>query len=143
MNSLQVAKYLESKKDYLFPNDKYSAEEVEAALMAAPNHISTKLDEISFKNPRIAKLLAVFPGQIGIDRFYLGDIGMGILKYCTFGGVGILWIADICSAKKRCKRKNCIKLMEWLQKVPQEVAVDDGFDLDFMFGSEAPDDGKA
>ncbi len=42
-----------------------------------------------------ALLLAIFLGHMGIDRFYLGYVGMGVLKFLTYGGFGILWLVDI------------------------------------------------
>ena len=56
----------------------------------------------SKKDPGLILVLAVILGGSGIDRFMLGDTGMGILKLFTLGGCGVLWLIDIFSAKSRC-----------------------------------------
>ena len=43
----------------------------------------------------IALVLSVIVGTLGVDRFYLGKIGTGILKLVTFGGLGIWWLIDL------------------------------------------------
>jgi hypothetical protein len=43
----------------------------------------------------IALLLSVLVGSFGVDRMYLGQIGLGIIKLVTCGGFGIWWIIDI------------------------------------------------
>lgn len=53
-------------------------------------------------------LLAV----IGWDRFWLGQIGLGILKYITAGGCGIWWLIDIFTAGTRCDDYNRQKAQE-------------------------------
>ena len=49
----------------------------------------------SAKNWRTAFLLSVFLGVVGADRFYVGRIGLGILKLLTLGGYFVWWVVDI------------------------------------------------
>lgn len=58
------------------------------------------------KRKTVALIISIFLGEIGIDRFYLGYIGLGILKLITVGGFGIWWLIDvilIASGKMRTK----------------------------------------
>jgi hypothetical protein len=43
----------------------------------------------------IALLFSIFLGYFGIDRFYMGQVGMGIGKLLTGGGCGVWWLIDI------------------------------------------------
>lgn len=72
-------------------------------------HIKSKLEKMDdgkllmlqateFRNPTIILVIAIL---LGWDRFFLDDIGLGILKILTCQGLGIWWIIDIISAKKR------------------------------------------
>lgn len=56
-------------------------------------------------------LISIFLGEIGVDRFMLGDVGMGILKLLTLGVCGILTIVDWFTITKRTKELNFNNIM--------------------------------
>lgn len=61
-----------------------------------------RLSSNSYKDPNIIFLGAWF----GFDRFMLNQIGLGILKLITLGGLGIWTIIDIINAKKNAYKYN-------------------------------------
>lgn len=61
----------------------------------------------NLKNPQTALILSIFLGGFGVDRFYIGDTMLGILKlffsWITFG----LWtIIDMFLIQKACRKNN-------------------------------------
>lgn len=55
----------------------------------------TTSDQESEKSFVLTWLFAWFLGFFGVDRFYLGKVGTGILKLLTLAGFGIWWLVDV------------------------------------------------
>ena len=64
------------------------------------------------KDPIVVLLISIFLGQFGIDRFYIGDTTMGVLKLITCGGCGIWTIIDWFMIMGNTKNKNYNKINE-------------------------------
>ena len=51
--------------------------------------------ETSDKDWMTTLLLSILLGCLGVDRFYTGHMGLGVLKLLTGGGCGIWWLIDL------------------------------------------------
>lgn len=69
------------------------------------------LTTIEYKDPTTILLVSIFLGYLGIDRFMIGDTGMGILKLLTVGCCGILTIIDWFTISKKTKDLNFNNVM--------------------------------
>ena len=70
---------------------------------------------VELKDPTMMLIISIFLGYLGIDRFMLGDIPMGILKLLTGGLCGILAIIDWILIMDKTKDKNFQEFCSVLQ----------------------------
>ena len=68
------------------------------------SHASLFMSQLT--DPTISIILSILTGHLGIDRLYVGDIGLGILKLFTCGGLGVWWLIDIFIIMDRTKAVN-------------------------------------
>ena len=68
------------------------------------------LQTCDFKDPTVILIISVFLGSLGIDRFLIGDVGLGVGKLVTLGGCGIWCIIDWFLIMDATKRKNLEQL---------------------------------
>lgn len=52
------------------------------------------IQTIPFKDPTTLLIVSLFIGGLGVDRFMLGQTGLGVAKLLTCGGMGIWTIID-------------------------------------------------
>lgn len=63
------------------------------------------------KDPTISLVLSILLGGYGIDRIYIGEEGLGILKLLTCGGLGVWWLIDLFLIMERTRENNLNQLM--------------------------------
>ncbi len=69
------------------------------------------LSVAGFKNPTTALLISIFFGGLALDRFYIGDTTLGILKLTTCGGFGLWAFVDLFLIMHATRAKNSEKLL--------------------------------
>lgn len=100
---------------YIMTNMKFFPEEkimyLKEKLAAMDDSKFGIISTVELKDPTTLLIISIFLGTLGVDRFMLGDIGMGVLKLLTAGLCGILTIIDWFTIMKRTKDLNFNKLM--------------------------------
>ena len=94
-------------------NSKFAEEDlpsIKRTLESVDDDRFEELMSLDFKSPTTTLILDFFLGSLGIDRFDLGDTGMGVVKLLTCGIFGIGTLIDLFTAKKRTSKANKIKL---------------------------------
>ena len=103
---------------YIMANQKYFPAEkmmyLREKLLSADDNKMALLSTVDMKDPTTVLLISIFLGSLGIDRFMIGDVGMGVLKLLTGGCCGILTIIDWFIMSKKTKELNFNKIMTLL-----------------------------
>ena len=68
------------------------------------------IQTLQFKDPTTSLIVSLLGGPLGIDRFIIGDTGLGIAKLLTCGGLGIWTIVDWFMIMGATREKNMEKL---------------------------------
>ena len=107
---------------FIMQNNKYlPAEKIpfirEQLIRLAPQQWNL-VNSIQFKDPTLALILSIFLGSLGVDRFFIGDIGLGVGKLLTGGGLGIWTIIDWFLIMGATREKNLEQLQRYISGYP-------------------------
>jgi TM2 domain-containing membrane protein YozV len=72
------------------------------------------LSTAQFKDPTTTLIVSILGGTFGIDRFIIGDTGLGVGKLLTCGGLGFWAIIDWFMIQKATREKNMQKIQQFL-----------------------------
>lgn len=99
---------------YLLANAKFfQAESIPLVRSLLENADESKfyhLQALGLKDPTTLLIVSLFAGNLGIDRFMLGETGLGVAKLLTCGGLGIWTIIDWFTVMDRTREMNMQKL---------------------------------
>ncbi len=106
---------------WLFMNKKYFTNQalmiLEDRLKGLSEDDFMRLAFTEYKDPTVSLIVSILVGGLGIDRFIIGDIGLGIGKLLTAGGLGVWWLVDIFCIEKATKNKNLEELDLFLSTI--------------------------
>ena len=108
MDEQKVEMYIMTNQKF-FPAEKIML--LKEKLMAADETKFTMISAVEMKDPTTLLLISIFLGSLGVDRFMLGDTGMGVLKLLTVGVCGILTVIDWFTVSNKTKELNFQNLM--------------------------------
>ena len=107
----------EKINQFIMVNGKYfpemMIEDVKKKLESLDESKESMLMATEWKNPTVAFLFAFFLGGLGVDRFWLGETGLGIVKIITCAGAGIWGLIDLFTVGKRTREYNYKKFMTY------------------------------
>lgn len=75
---------------------------------------SPQLLAANLKDPTTMLIVSLIGGHFGIDRFMLGEVGLGVAKLLTCGGLGIWTIVDWFLVMGRTREINMQRLQQVL-----------------------------
>lgn len=83
---------------FIMTNGKYFSDEkisfIRTRLLEQDDSRWVPISSLQFKSPIVALVLSIFLGCYGIDRFYIGHIGLGVAKLLTCSGIVFWYFLD-------------------------------------------------
>jgi len=83
-------------------------------LLALDDSKWVMLSTLQLKDPTTSLIVSILAGAFGIDRFIIGDTGLGIGKLLTCGGLGIWTIVDWFLIQGATREKNMQSIQQFL-----------------------------
>ncbi len=94
--------------------ESHQVAQIRDRLLALDDSKWSLIQTLQFKDPTTSLIISLLGGSLGIDRFMIGDTGLGVGKLLTCGGLGIWAIIDWFMIMDATREKNMIKLQQAL-----------------------------
>lgn len=94
----------------LFPENKLMV--LKDKLERLPDDRFYSLQTAKAHDPLLMFIVSFSLGIFGIDRFMLGQVGLGILKFITLGGLGLWYLIDLFLVMEATRTENFERIMD-------------------------------
>ncbi len=108
MEASKIDMYMSANQDK-FPSDKIML--IRDQLEKLDDNKFGYIQSIDIKNPTTLLIVSIFLGGLGVDRFMLGQSGLGVAKLLTCGGLGVWALVDLFLIMGKTKELNYQKIM--------------------------------
>jgi TM2 domain-containing membrane protein YozV len=111
MDARKVDMFIMSNAKYF---QSYQLNAIRDRLIAMDDSKWVMISTIQLKDPTTSLIVSILVGTLGIDRFIIGDTGLGFGKLLTCGGLGIWTVIDWFMIQNATKEKNMQKIQQLL-----------------------------
>jgi TM2 domain-containing membrane protein YozV len=111
MESQKVDMFIMSNSKYF---ESHHLMQIREQLLALDDSKWSFIQTLQFQDPTTMLIVSILAGGLGIDRFMIGDTGLGVGKLLTCGGFGIWALVDLFLIMGATKDKNINKLQQVL-----------------------------
>jgi len=111
MESQKVDMFIMTGSKYF---EGYQLSAIRERLLSLDDSKWMMISTLQLKDPTTSLIISILVGHFGVDRFFIGDTGLGIVKLLTCGGLGIWTLVDWFLIMGATRQKNMEKIQPYL-----------------------------
>tara|TARA_R110002050_G_scaffold300722_2_gene471973 strand:+ start:117651 stop:117989 length:339 start_codon:yes stop_codon:yes gene_type:complete len=111
MDSQRVDMFIMTNAKYF---ESHHIAQIRDRLLALEDDKWIMIQTLQFKDPTTMLIVSLLAGGLGIDRFMIGDTGLGVGKLLTCGGLGVWALIDLFLIMGATREKNMESLQQFI-----------------------------